>query len=71
MQTVLVIGVFAAMILAPCILASCTSFLSGRGKNADNGEGDAEAADPMEDPRARKHRVPESPLADPTYTRVR
>lgn len=63
MQTVLVIAVFAAMVLAPCVIASCSHFFPLRLTKPKTGKTD--------DPETMTANVPahhghESPLSDPT-----
>jgi hypothetical protein len=68
MQTVLVIAVFAAMVLAPCVIASCSHFFSRRLTSPKTG---TEAEPEAKIPPTQAHHGHKSPLSDPTPYRPR
>ncbi len=75
MHTVLVIGVFAAMVLAPCVVASYSNFRPVRVAPPE-AEEKAEPEPMVMAPQRPKsgqevHPGHESPLSDPTVTRTR
>jgi len=68
MHTVLVIGVFAAMVLAPCVIASYSNF-SPQGVTPEKPGKKAEPE--LNEAPARVPHVASSPLEDPAATRTR
>jgi hypothetical protein len=68
MHTLLVIGVFAAMVLAPCLVASYSNLFAVRVPDATENPEPEVIVRPVRVPPAHES---QSPLSDPTVTRTR